>query len=100
MNSVNHGYDPYAFVAGLPGERIAYAHIAGHAVDAPDLLVDTHGTPVAEPVWSLLEFAYARFGIFPTLLERDENIPPLDAVLPELERIRGLQRARQRAAVA
>ncbi len=91
VNSVNHAYDAEAFLAGLPGARIAYAHIAGHAVEAPDLLVDTHGAPVIEPVWSLLESAYRRFGVFPTLLERDENIPPLAESLLEVERIRALQ---------
>lgn len=87
VNSVNHGYDAEAFLASLPGERIAYAHIAGHHQDSDGLIVDTHGTPVIDPVWALLDFAYRRFGVFPTLLERDENIPPLDEVLPEVRRI-------------
>ncbi len=91
VNSVNHGYDAAAFLAGLPGERIAYAHIAGHAYDAPDLIVDTHGEAVIEPVWDLLETAYRCFGVFPTLLERDENIPPLADVLAEVRRIRAVQ---------
>ncbi len=92
VNSVNHGYDPQAFLASLPGERIAYAHIAGHSQDGDGLIVDTHGTPIIDPVWSLLEFAYHRFGVFPTLLERDENIPPLEEVLPEVRRIVATQR--------
>ncbi len=91
VNSVNHAYDPQAFLASLPGERIAYAHIAGHVRDSDGLLVDTHGTSLIEPVWELLEFAYQRFGVFPTLLERDENIPPLEELLPELRRIVALQ---------
>lgn len=100
VNSVNHGYDAHAFLAGLPGARIAYAHIAGHASEAPDLLVDTHGTAVADPVWSLLEAAYRRFGVFPTLLERDENIPPLAECLAEVARIRLLQDACRNVAAA
>lgn len=91
VNSVNHGYDPRAFLAGLPRERIAYAHIAGHACEAPDLIVDTHGAPIVDVVWSLLTFAYQRFGIFPTLLERDENIPPLEESLREIDTIIALQ---------
>jgi uncharacterized protein (UPF0276 family) len=93
VNSVNHGYDATHFIDGLPGDRIAYAHIAGHALEAADLIVDTHGADVIEPVWSLLEFAYQRFGVFPTLLERDLNIPPLVELLREVERIRQLQHA-------
>lgn len=100
VNSVNHDYDPRAFVSGLPAERIAYAHIAGHTVDGPDLVVDTHAAAVSDPVWALLEFAYECFGVFPTLLERDENIPSLDAVMKEIERIRERQRRAAPAAVA
>lgn len=91
VNSVNHGYDAKAFLASLPGERIAYAHIAGHHQDSDGLIVDTHGTPIIDPVWDLLDFAYHCFGVFPTLLERDENIPPLAELLPELRRIRTAQ---------
>jgi len=91
VNSVNHAYDPEAFLASLPHERIAYAHIAGHSQDSDGLIVDTHGTPIVDPVWKLLEYAYQRCGVFPTLLERDENIPPLDEVLPEVRRIRAIQ---------
>ena len=54
VNSVNHAYDPKAFIERIPRERIAYAHIAGHYCEADDLIVDTHGAPVADPVWSLL----------------------------------------------
>jgi len=100
VNSVNHGYDPHAFLAGLPATRIAYAHIAGHSREAPDLLVDTHGTAIGDPVWALLEFAYERFGVFPTLLERDDNIPPLIEVMQEVDQIRALQRRWKSAAVA
>lgn len=87
VNAINHGYDPYQFLAGLPGERIAYAHIAGHYVEAEDLRVDTHGADVIDPVWDLLDAAYDRFGVFPTLLERDFNIPPIPQLLTEVSRI-------------
>jgi len=91
VNSVNHGYDPVAFLKALPGERIAYAHIAGHYKTAEDLIIDTHGADVIHPVWRLLEVAYHHFGVFPTLLERDFNIPPLSTLLTEVDRIAGLQ---------
>ena len=87
VNSVNHGYDPVAFLRALPGHRIAYGHIAGHYNEADDLIVDTHGADVVDPVWNLLEQAYASFGVFPTLLERDFNIPPVKELLVEVERI-------------
>jgi uncharacterized protein len=94
VNAINHGYDPEDFLARLPGERIVYAHVAGHYEEAPDLRVDTHGTDVIDPVWDLLETAYAHFGVFPTLLERDFNIPPLDDLVSEVDRIAALQARR------
>lgn len=87
VNSVNFGYDPVAYLEQIPGERIAYSHIAGHHEEAPDLRVDTHGADIVDPVWDLLDRAYARFGVFPTLLERDFNIPPLPQLLTEVEQI-------------
>jgi uncharacterized protein (UPF0276 family) len=98
VNSVNHGYEAQAFLQRIPSERIVYAHIAGHSVEAPDFLVDTHGAPVIDPVWALLEQAYAYFGVFPTLLERDFHIPPLDALLGEVGQIRSAQQAHRQAA--
>ncbi|MFT5395843.1 MAG: hypothetical protein ACI85N_001031 [Gammaproteobacteria bacterium] len=92
VNSINHSYDAEEFLKALPGERIVYAHIAGHYVEAEDLRVDTHGADVIDPVWQLLDVAYKHFGAFPTLLERDFNIPPLDILLKEVETIRHYQR--------
>ena len=100
VNSINHGYDPDAFLAAMPGERIAYYHVAGHYDEAPDLKVDTHGAPVIDPVWSLLERAYARFGVRPTLLERDFNFPPLAELVGELDRIRATQARHEQPARA
>lgn len=93
VNSINHGYDAGAFLDALPGERVAYVHIAGHYVEAPDLRVDTHGSDVIPEVWLLLARAYARFGVRPTLLERDFNIPPLAQLLGEVDTIRRHQAA-------
>lgn len=91
VNSVNHRYDPVAFLQALPTERIAYLHMAGHYNEADDLIVDTHGADVIEPVWSLLDTAYRIHGVAPTLLERDFNIPPLDELAQEVERIALIQ---------
>lgn len=91
VNSINHCYDAETFLKELPGDRIAYAHIAGHYVEAEDLRVDTHGADVIDPVWKLLDVAYDHFGVFPTLLERDFNIPPLEDLLKEVETIRSFQ---------
>lgn len=91
VNSVNFGFDPHAFLRGIPGERIVYAHVAGHDQEAPDLIIDTHGQDVIDPVWALLKEAYALFGAFPTLLERDANIPPLPGLMKEVNYIAELQ---------
>jgi uncharacterized protein (UPF0276 family) len=91
VNSINHGYDAETFLKSLPAERVAYFHIAGHYDEADDLKVDTHGAPIIDPVWALLEKAYAHFGVVPTLLERDFNIPPLPELLGEVDQIAALQ---------
>lgn len=92
VNSVNFGFDPLAFLRAMPGERIVYIHTAGHLQQAPDLIIDNHGDTVIDPVWDLLDEAYRLFGVAPTLLERDLNIPPLAELVPEIERIAALQR--------
>ncbi|MCW9012991.1 MAG: DUF692 domain-containing protein [Gammaproteobacteria bacterium] len=91
VNSVNHNYDPLEFLQALPGDRIAYGHIAGHYNEADDLIVDTHGAEVIDKVWQLLDQAYQLFGVFPTLLERDFNIPPVKDLLIEVDKIIALQ---------
>jgi uncharacterized protein len=100
VNSINHCYDPLAFLDGLPRARVRYVHIAGHYVEAEDLRVDTHGSDVIDPVWHLLDAAYARFGAQPTLLERDFNIPPLASLLDEIARIDAIQARHAPLAVA
>ena len=98
VNSINHDYDARAFIGALPAERVAYLHVAGHYREADDLLVDTHGADVVDPVWSLLEATYRRFGPRPTLLERDFHIPPLASLMAEVEGVRRRQHAAERAA--
>ncbi len=91
VNSVNHHYDAVEFLRKLPGERIAYGHIAGHFNEAEDLIIDTHGADVIGDVWDLLDAAYEFFGVFPTLLERDFNIPPVTELFEELRQIKTVQ---------
>ncbi|MEH6468468.1 MAG: DUF692 domain-containing protein [Porticoccus sp.] len=93
VNSVNHRYDAETFLRHLPGDRVVYAHTAGHYVEAEDLLVDTHGADVIDPVWDLLGKAYDLFGVIPTLLERDFNLPPVDELLTEVNQIKAIQSA-------
>jgi uncharacterized protein len=87
VNSINHAYDPVEFIRAMPTERIVYMHVAGHHNEAENLIIDTHGADVIDPVWSLLEQTYRIHGVAPTLLERDFNIPPLHELVREVERI-------------
>jgi len=91
VNSINHGYDANHFLKQMPKARIAYLHIAGHWQKAPDLIIDTHGDAIIEPVWQLLQQTYEQFGLIPTLLERDSEIPELTELLAEVEKIKGIQ---------
>ncbi len=91
VNSVNFGFDAHKFLRGIPSKRIVYGHVAGHYQQTPDLLIDTHGEDVIDPVWALLQEAYQLFGAFPTLLERDNNIPPLKLLMHEIDKIADFQ---------
>jgi hypothetical protein len=91
VNSVNFKFDPVEYLKRMPAERIVYMHMAGHYQEAPDLIIDTHGAEVIDPVWQLLDTAYELLGAHPTCLERDFNIPPLAELLPEVEHIARLQ---------
>ena len=91
VNSVNHGFDPQAFLAGLEPGRVVAMHVAGHYDESETLKIDSHGAPVKPLVWALLAQAYARFGVQPTLLERDFNFPPYAELVAELQTIRQLQ---------
>lgn len=91
VNSVNFKFDPVEFLRSLPGERTVYIHTAGHFQEAPNLIIDNHGDTVITPVWELLEEAYRLFGVAPTLLERDMNIPPIAELVPEIQQIAALQ---------
>jgi uncharacterized protein (UPF0276 family) len=91
VNSINHRYDAESFLKAIPADRITYAHIAGHYVEEDDFLVDTHGATVTDPVWKLLGKAYELYGVFPTLLERDFNIPTIPELIKEVNTIKTIQ---------
>ncbi len=91
VNSVNHNYNAEDFLRAIPAKRISYAHIAGHYVEADDFLVDTHGADIIDPVWELLNKAYELYGVFPTLLERDFNIPSVAELVKEVSTIKSMQ---------
>ena len=89
VNSRNHGFDPYAFIDRLPMARVRQLHLAGHTL-VGDTIIDTHIGPIIEPVWALYRHTIARAGrLVPTLIEWDQEIPPLDVVLDEADRARG-----------
>jgi uncharacterized protein (UPF0276 family) len=101
VNSINHKYDAHEYMRGMPADRLRYFHLAGHYVEAEDLRIDTHASPVDDQAWELLADAYAHFGAVPTLLERDFNFPPVQDLLDEVNRIRQLQtEAEQKEAVS
>jgi len=91
VNSVNHRYDAKAFIQGIDPDRIGYLHIAGHHQEAEDLIIDTHGAAVSDPVWQLLHAVYHHAGLKPTLLERDFNLPPLAELYKETDIIKSIQ---------
>jgi hypothetical protein len=96
VNSINHHYDALDFIHRLPAERIVYLHVAGHYQEAEDLIVDTHGADIIDPVWQLLDASYQLLGPVPTLLERDFNIPPLPELLSEVDTIIAMQQQHEK----
>ena len=89
VSAHNHEFDPLAYLDGVPRERVWQIHLAGHSRNGP-LIIDTHDHPVPDPVWELYVEAIARLGPVSTMIERDDDIPPLDVLLGELARARSL----------
>ena len=92
VNAHNHGIDPILYLDALPRHAVRQLHLAGHSEDAlgSGLLVDTHDAPVCAAVWDLYAHALQRFGDVPTMIERDDRIPPLAELLGELDIARGI----------
>ncbi len=96
VSGVNHGRDAWALIEALPAHAIGEIHLAGFSEDrdaAGDrLLIDHHGAPVDARVWALYGRAIARFGPVPTLIERDNHLPPLATLETEARRAAAIQR--------
>jgi uncharacterized protein (UPF0276 family) len=89
VSAFNHGFDALEFLDGIPRERVRQIHLAGHD-HCGDLIIDTHDANVIDPVWDLYGEALRRFGPVPTMIERDARIPPLGALLHEIDRARAI----------
>ena len=103
VSATNHRFDPRAYLAAFPLEAVGEIHLAGHDTEelpSGPLLIDTHGQPVADPVWTLYTQVLARTGPLPTLIEWDTDVPPFAVLLAEAERARACLAGRSRADAA
>ncbi len=83
VSAINHEFDPHHYLDAMPQERIQQIHLAGHS-DMGDYRIDTHDHDIIDPVWDLYRSALKRFGMISTMIERDDNIPPLSSLMKEL----------------
>ncbi len=88
VSGTNHGFDPKTYIDAIPADRVRQIHLAGHSAGRDGLLIDTHDRPVPDPVWSLYADVIDRFGEVAVMIERDDDIPPLEDLLAELEMAR------------
>ena len=84
VSAFNHKFNPLDYIKGVPAKRVAEIHIAGHS-NRGEYIIDTHDTPIIEEVWQLYTTTLKTIGQVPTLIERDDNIPPLDELVAELD---------------
>lgn len=89
VSAFNHEFDALEFINGIPKDRVIQFHMAGHS-DHETYIVDTHDAPVRDEVWELYRACMKRFGHVSTIIERDDNIPPLAELMPELQKIRDI----------
>ena len=97
VSATNHGFDPHAYLAGIPADRVRQIHLAGHS-RGRTMLIDTHDKPVPPAVWALYQAVIARLGPVATMIERDDDIPPLAELLDELAIARRIARGEARQA--
>ncbi|MGB7739808.1 MAG: DUF692 domain-containing protein [Steroidobacteraceae bacterium] len=97
VSSVNHGFEPRAYLDALPCHRIRQIHLAGHEHNG-NHVVDTHDAPVSAAVWELYRHAVSRFGNVTTMIERDDNIPDLADLVAELDIARAISQHELQAA--
>jgi uncharacterized protein len=91
VSSVNHGFDPLTYINAIPAHRVQQIHLAGHH-DYGSHIIDTHDHPVVDAVWKLYQQALRRFGPVASMIERDDNIPPLAELITELDLARAIAR--------
>lgn len=94
VNAFNHQYDAKEYIEKLPLERVSYIHMAGHTQESEDLIIDTHGEPVIDPVFELFEWTLERVGSVPVLLERDYNFPEFEELKEEIQRLKSIMAKR------
>lgn len=97
VSASNHGFDAMAYIRGVPADRVRQIHLAGHS-QGERLLIDTHDCAVPAPVWALYEAVLTQVGPVATMIERDDDIPPLGELLAELDTARGIAAAMDRLA--
>jgi uncharacterized protein len=88
VSAHNHGFDARAYIEGLPLDRVRQIHLAGHTPG--EITIDTHDREVCDGVWELYSYATSLIGPVATMIERDDQIPPLDDLLGELRIARAL----------
>ncbi|OGT38499.1 MAG: hypothetical protein A3F12_04125 [Gammaproteobacteria bacterium RIFCSPHIGHO2_12_FULL_38_14] len=89
VSSINHEFNPLDYITAIPHKRVYQIHLAGHS-NMGDYVIDTHDHDIVNPVWDLYAEVLRRFGSISTMIERDDNIPPLSTLLSELNHARKL----------
>lgn len=89
VSGCNNGFDPYRYIDEIPPQHVVQIHLAGHS-RGPHCLIDTHDAAVCDEVWDLYRHAMRRLGPVATMVERDDNIPPIGELLDELDQARKL----------
>ena len=92
VSAFNHEFDPQAYLAAIPPARVKQIHLAGHSHMGTHI-IDTHDHPVIDDVWALYAEALRRFGPVPTMIERDDDIPPYADLVAELDQARRIAQA-------
>jgi len=92
VSSYNHDFDPLTYLESIPAECVRQIHLAGHE-NCGDYIIDTHDAAIVDPVWDLYAKAVRRFGSVPTMIERDDRIPPLAELVAELDQARRVARS-------
>jgi uncharacterized protein (UPF0276 family) len=90
VSARNHGFDPHAYLAGVPADRVGQLHLAGHS-DKGRYLLDSHDHEVPAAVWDLYRETVRRVGPVSTLVEWDDHVPPLERLVEESRRAAAIE---------